>query len=372
MGAYSQNQVRDIIIASAEATESTAATFVSTASNLEARVLKVDGSNVPSTTEDFYVINKRSDGTIKRSDVIPYGNVNYLKKTAPVSEVYKATEITIPSGLAAGTVARLDFVFYNWGSASFEDQYFKLAVYDVLTGDTTNTIANGLLKSLGYNFMREEPVQSTTTAISTYAYVTQYSGVDDATAEGNAVSGEGSLTLHDYVRVTGDTIDAIYEFTAAGGSVFANDFTKVADYSEFTIKDNPYFTFSKSMATGGAVSIKITAKAQEFVLGTQVVTEPVINPASGRHVADMEWFFRGNTGDFYRGMGYPNNFENVYDASVSTDYYILEIGFFYQGQNEAVQKSNKQLTIAVSDKTAANNLLADIQTATGITIGTFA
>jgi hypothetical protein len=388
MGAYSQDQIRDIIIASAEATESTASTFVSTASNLEARVLKIDGSNVPSTTEDFYVISKRSDGTIKRSDVIPYGNVNYVKKTAPVAEVYKATQITIPSGLAAGTVARLDFVFYNWGSASFEDQYFKLAAYKVLTGDTTNDIANGLLASLGRNFMREEPTVSTTTSISTYAYVNQYTGVDDATAQANAFADEGNLTLNDYVRVTGTT-DNIYQLTSTGGLAFADDFTKVADYSAFTVQDNPYFTFSKSMATGGAISITITEKAQEFVLGkkqgrrliwevsndfdaTQVVTEPVVNPASGRHVADMEWFFRGNTGDFYRGMGYPHNFENVYDASTSTDYYIIEVGFFYQGQNEAIQKSNKQLTIAVSDMTAANALLADIVTATGITVAAFA
>ena len=148
MATFSKNQVRDIIITTAEATESTAKTFVISASAGESRVLKADGSGVPTTTGDFYIINKRSNGDIKMSDIIKYGQVKYFKKQAPVTAVAQKVTVTIPSTITAGDVCKIDIVLDQWGSVSFEDQYFKFGAYKALTGFTKEDIVDGLIAYL--------------------------------------------------------------------------------------------------------------------------------------------------------------------------------------------------------------------------------
>lgn len=384
MATFSQNQVRDIIITTAEATESTAATFLASASNLESRVLKADGSAVPTAVGDILILNKRSNGDLKRSDIIKGGQATYLKKQAPVTAVNKAVTFTIPTGMATGTTAKIDISFDNWGSASFEDQYFKFAVYKTIAGDGVEQVINGLIKSLAHNFMREEPKALTSTTYNTYAVQASYAD------EAAAVADKGSLTNGQNVEVGSAGSEVVYAVTDTTETLFADIFTLVDNQSTFTVMDNPYFTFTKE-GNGDSVKLKITDKDQQFVLGkkqarpliwyatndfeaTQVETLRVVNPTSGQAIANLEWFCRGNFGDIYRGMGYPNNFETVYDANpdIAVGYYVIELGFYYQGTNHAVQKSEKQLTIAVSDKTVANALITDIEAGTGLTVGAFA
>jgi len=99
----------------------------------------------------------------------------------------------------------------------------------------------------------------------------------------------------------------------------------------------------------------------------------VINPTSGKRIADLEWFCRGDFGDIYREMGYPHNFTNVYDANSAeaTGYYVLEIGFWYEGDNHSVQKSEKQLTIACTSSAEINKLITDIEAGSGLTLADF-
>ena len=390
MATFSVNQVRDIIITTAEATESTAATFLSTASAGESRVLKADGSGVPTTVSDFYVVNKRSNGDFKSSDVIKANQVKFFRKQAPVTAVLKSIALAIPTGITVGTIVRVDITLDQWGSASFEDQYFKFGLYKVVTGDTVEDIADGLIASLARNFSREEPLTHGTDTINTYAVVETYTEVDDTTAQAAAVTDKASLTDGDVIRVTGDTIDNYYDVTDVTETLFADIFTLKAAYSSYTVQSNPLFTFGKTATTGGTYSLTITEKNQSYVLGkkqarhlvwsvtndfdsTQTETVRVINPTSGQRIADLEWFCRGDFGDRYRDMGYPHNFDNVYDASASeaTGYYTLELGFWYEGGNHAVQKSEKVLTIASTSMTEINKLITDIEAGTGLTLSDF-
>ena len=394
MATFTVNQVRDIVITSAEAAESTASTFVSSASNGESRVLKSDGSGVPTAKGDFYIISKRSNGDVKRSDVIKQDKVTYLKKQAPVTAVAKSISMAIPSGIATGTILRIDITLDQWGSASFEDQYFKFGVYKVVAGDTVEDIADGLIRSLARNFQREEPLERGTDSVNTYAVVTTATGADDAAAQTAAFAliAAGTIEANDNIRVTGDTIDKVYTLANAGGANFAAAFTEVADWSTYTVRANPYFTFDKTAVKGGTYSLTITEKDQQFVLGKeqarhlvfsvrndfnaiQTETARTVNPNSGRRIADLEWFCMGFYGDMYRGAGWPYDFDSVVvrdaDAAEATGYFTVEIGFFYEGGNHAVQKSEKQLTIASTDKAAINNLITDIAAGTGLTLAQF-
>ena len=66
---------------------------------------------------------------------------------------------------------------------------------------------------------------------------------------------------------------------------------------------------------------------------------------NGYDIADMEYFYMGNRGDIYRGMGYPHNIETTYLVDETKEYNVLEIHYSYVGANESVQKSEKDITI---------------------------
>lgn len=70
--------------------------------------------------------------------------------------------------------------------------------------------------------------------------------------------------------------------------------------------------------------------------------------------AEMEWFYMGNRGDMYRGIGYPNNIETKYLIDPSAKYNFVDIHYSYIGANESVQKSEKDLTLAIKEDVLSN------------------
>lgn len=77
--------------------------------------------------------------------------------------------------------------------------------------------------------------------------------------------------------------------------------------------------------------------------------------AGARKLADLEWFCLGERGDIYRGINWPNNFETKYqiDATGSTAYSIVDLTYFYMGNNEDIQHSRKTVTFACAGVSAA-------------------
>lgn len=77
--------------------------------------------------------------------------------------------------------------------------------------------------------------------------------------------------------------------------------------------------------------------------------------AGAKKLADMEWFFLGERGDIYRGIGWPNNFEPTYqiDATGTTAYSVVDLTYFYKGNNEDIQHSRKTITVALAGVAAA-------------------
>lgn len=311
MATFSQNQVKDIFVVNALAGETTAKAFIASASPLELQILKVDGSGVPTGVEDFYFVQKHADGSFKRSDVLPANQIRYVNVINPKIQVFKSYSIKIPAvaGFDVGDVLQIMITLDNWGSRSFEDQYFKFANYKILTGDDEEDIANGLVTSLTRNFSREPGTLFTFTATT-------------------------DLT-----------------------SWFVN----------ITEVEQPFITGKKQ------------GLPLEFVVSNnfgaeQTVTPRVINPGSGRAVRDLEYFCKGNVGDSYREMGYPHNFEQWFDSSLSSEYFLVHIGYWYEGTGHAVQKSEKEVIVVfdVNGVTAGNTFLGLLETATGLTLGDWA
>ena len=91
---------------------------------------------------------------------------------------------------------------------------------------------------------------------------------------------------------------------------------------------------------------------------------------NGKKIADLEYFCMGERGDMYRNIGWPHNIPTTYLVDPTNTYHVFDIHYAYVGNNESVQKSEKNITIVCSNKTEFNKIVTAFNTATGLTIAT--
>lgn len=382
---FTQKQVRDLHVIEALASETSAKAFIASASPLESKVLTGSGKEVPTAVGEFKVFTKHKDGFLKVSEVINPSKVTSLTKTVPKTAINKAHKLTFNSLPAVGTNVVIKFEFSNWGSRSFDDKQFMYAQYTVKKNDTIHDLINGLLANLNAVFSNQAPKPITTTTFDNYSFVQSVSGKTAAFA----LIAAGTAKAGDTVKVTGSGA-GVYLLTNATGGNFDAAFTRLGDAGTFTYQDNPLFSFSKTQELGAKYSITITERPQEQIdikkMGDHLVykiyaspvdeitiTNRVLNPGAGKFVRNLEVFTRGNTGDIYRSYGYPYTNETEYDSDKTKTYYIINMNY-YSGDGDAgnVQKSPRELQLAVTDKSAANAIITALTTATGKTLTAFA
>lgn len=81
------------------------------------------------------------------------------------------------------------------------------------------------------------------------------------------------------------------------------------------------------------------------------------NLAVSKILADLEYFSLGSRGDVYRNMGWPyvRPSKGMVDPE-ETYYGVLDIHYSYVGSNESVQKSEKDITIILPDRSFLDEL----------------
>ena len=84
--------------------------------------------------------------------------------------------------------------------------------------------------------------------------------------------------------------------------------------------------------------------------------EGSVTIGNGRKVADMEYFYHANRGDYNREAAWPNNWPSVEQIDPANSYDIIDIHWNWEGNNHAIQRSEKDLTLAFvsTSHTAAN------------------
>lgn len=85
--------------------------------------------------------------------------------------------------------------------------------------------------------------------------------------------------------------------------------------------------------------------------------------ANGHIVADMEYFFSKGRADIYGFMGYPDINPSEMIANKNSDYYILDIKYYFQDNGMLNQNSEKELTFACTDLSTLKNIIYDSNTA---------
>lgn len=431
MSLAGMNQVRHFYLGAAYPGHTTIAALKA-GTNGDLALLSQNGTAI-GAGKPFVVLHKNNKGTVLTSDVVKPSQMLYSRSRAYAAQVLG--QVTV-SGftVTVGDLYTVEIAIKEMGSYSTEDEYIKKAFYKAVTGNTAESIVDGLVQSLARNFKREEPTLNTTTPyllenttsvnLPDNPYFSFYKNYTDGTAEVGTITVTAVPTANGVASVVINGVTIPLALTALGATttttaaeiaaaINANDpwHTAVAAAAVVTVTairrqvESDMASFSAGTATSAAATLATTVpgvkgtaanatlvikeknqwiamtyqvgkktrttmpftvnvKADVLPTLTVIAQKTAVN--SGYDIADMEWYLKGERNDFYREMGYPHNFTNVYDATNSNTYNTVELGYYEIGRDEAKQ-SKKAITIAmpVSAKAQMNTMITNLNTILG-------
>lgn len=327
MSVFGPNQVEELIIGNAVAAETTAATFIASASDNEIKILSSDGT-APASGVDFKVLQKTAateavDG-YEFSDVVPADKVDQVILKEYSAEVLKSVEVLGFDAAAAGSANKTFSVeiriFEDGGSLSPENYSIVSGYYSVgAVAASAATIRNGIVASLNHNLNRRganEVVITTPNAVETDILITGAAQV--------AVPG----------KITGRQIE--FNVTA---KVFNETALNHENLGELT---------------------------------TNVVTSNDPGTGTGKYAVNLEWFTKGYKYEVYRQTGYPADFteRTPFYADQSATYNAIHIKYKKDRISPTVEEQPRVLTILVvktdlASNANTNDVLADLTTILG-------
>lgn len=317
MAIFSTNQVRQLYVAKALKTTPVVGT------DPEGTI-----SVHKNTDGDLYFKYKGADTTLT-SDLI---NINTLRKCKAtdadnLKTPLKRTEVALNPAINSGNpIAGQDYIlrihFKQWIGLSMEDQYFKYGQVFVTQGMTAAEFYKELKKSLELNFSK-------------------------------------------YVEV---------------GKVLSFELDSDSAPTKLIIQEEP-----QEWELGLKQQMPLVYEIQPVTVnnaGIEVFWANITNVAptkfidNGHTIADMEYFYMGERGDIYRNVGFPRVIKTKYMVDPSGKYNTIDIPFYFEGQGEQVQKSEKALILVVPKVGAtnsisnklANDIIGAINTAVGTNI----
>lgn len=322
MSVFGPNQVEELIIGNAVASETTVATFIASASDKEIAVLSADGSAV-AAGEKFKVLQKTSGSASKGlnyefSDLINPSKVEKVILKEFSAEVNKSVTATIGSA-SANTTYVVECTIYNDGGSLSPENFAKVSGYHVTgtSAGTVQAIRDGLITSLSSNLKLRGDSELSITANSTDEII--ITGQSQAVVAG---------------KITGRQI----EFDVIGKS-----------YSDAQL-------ISENL---GAITVAVTAENFPGV-------------GTGKYAVNLEWFTKGVKYEVYRSTGYPADFgdRTPYYASSGLNYNAIHIKYKSDRISPTVEEQPRVLTILVERADLAGNantnaVLAQLRTAIG-------
>lgn len=369
-----------------------------------------------------------------RSDLIKVSTISNIRVTkgSSLKKPLRKTLITLKTPyinstnvntttLPVGTACIARITFYQYGAISMEDQLSKIASATVSTSMTLEQFYIELKDSLVANFKHEtvqtlnftlDGVKASHTQTNLYKIQAKTAGTAGNSLK-YTVSVSGQAGANPVAVKTGDT----WAITlASDAKTIADLFLALANNTEIeavlagtgaTTSTVVAVSSAATLTGGSATGVLIQEVAQPFSLGKKSsqpltfkiestssdivktspvtieniswaeVTEQVATEfiSASYDIAEREYFFLGERGDVYRGMGYPNNMDINYMVDLTKTYNLIDFDFFYTGGGLHPQESPKHITIACEESgetsyTNTNALIAALNTASGLSIGT--
>lgn len=349
MATFSTNQVRQLYVAKALKTP---------------HVLASDAAGSIAVKNDtaknhLYFEYKGADN-LMRSDLIDIENILYAKATDAdaMAHELKSVTVTLDTNVNGGApVAGQDYIlriaFRQYVGMSDEDQYFKYGMVHAYAGMDADEFYKVLAQSIAKNFSREVvPLIK----IEVHSAATKSKGGFDA---------KGYMEVTPSTKDTGATNSTNPYYDGTSAVISDIDSIRITEVEQpwrlgIMAQTPVYFTVQPTT---------VLVNGDDRIWGT--VTEGTNGTVgNGKAIADLEYFCMGERGDIYRGVGFPHNIVTTYLVDPTKTYYTFDIHYAYVGNNESVQKSEKDITIVCSNKTEFNNIVTAFNTATGLTIAT--
>ena len=348
MATFSTNQVRQLYVATAVKSP---------------HVLASDAAGSIAVKNDtaknhLYFEYKGADN-LMRSDLIDIKNILHAKVTNAndMAHKLKAVTVTLDNGVNAGApVAGQDYIlriaFKQYVGMSDEDQYFKYGMVHAYAGMNADEFYKVLALSIAKNFSREVvPLIK----IEVHSKVTKSKGGFDS---------NGYMVVTPTTKDNGksDTTNPYYATDTLVTDIDSIRITEVEQpWRLGVMAQTPvYFTVQP-------VAVRVNGDERIWATVTEGTNGTIGN---GKKIADLEYFCMGERGDMYRNIGWPHNIPTTYLVDPTKTYYTFDIHYAYVGNNESVQKSEKDITIVCSNKTEFNKIVTAFNTATGLTIAT--
>lgn len=328
MSVFGPNQVEELIIGSAVAAETTAATFIASASDNEIKILSSDGT-APATGVDFKVLQKTAAneaiGGYEFSDVVPADKVDQVILKEYSAEVLKSVEVLGFDAAAAGSANKTFSVevriFEDGGSLSPENYSIVSGYYAVgPVAASAATIRDGIVASLNHNLTRRggsEVVITTPDAVETDIVIT---GVAQVALPG---------------KITGRQIE--FNVTA---KVFNEAAVNHENLGELT---------------------------------TNVISLNNPGTGTGKYAVNLEWFTKGYKYEVYRQTGYPADFteRTPFYADQAATYNAIHIKYKKDRISPTLEEQPRVLTILMvktdlASNANTNDVLADLVTILGV------
>ena len=348
MATFSTNQVRQLYVAKELKSPRVLAT--DTAGSI---AVKSD------TAKNHLYFEYKGADNLMRSDLIDTKNILYAKATdfQDMAINLKSFTIALDANVNGGSpVAGQDYilriVFKQYVGMSDEDQYFKYGMVHAYAGMNADEFYKVLALSIAKNFSREVvPLIK----IEVHSKATKSSGGFDS---------NGYMVVTPTTKDNGKS-DNTNPYYATDTLVTDIDSIRITEVEQpwrlGVMAQTPvYFTVQP-------VTVMVNGDERIWATVTEGTNGTIGN---GKKIADLEYFCMGERGDMYRGIGFPHNIVTTYLVDPTKTYYTFDIHYAYVGNNESVQKSEKDITIVCSDKTEFNKIITAFNTATGLTIAT--
>lgn len=348
MATFSTNQVRQLYVAKALKTP---------------HVLASDAAGSIAVKNDtaknhLYFEYKGADN-LMRSDLIDIKNILYAKATDAdaMAHELKSVTVTLDTNVNGGApVAGQDYIlriaFRQYVGMSDEGQYFKYGMVHAYAGMDADEFYKVLALSIAKNFSRE---------------VVPLIKIE---VHSKATKSKGGFDSNGYMVVTPTTKDNGKSDTT--NPYYATD-TLVTDIDSIRITEveQPWrlgvMAQTPVYFTVQSVPVTVNGDERHWATLTEGTSGSIGN---GKTIADLEYFCMGERGDVYRGIGWPHNIPTTYLVDPTKTYYVFDVHYAYVGDNEAVQKSEKTITVVCSDKTKFNSLITAFNSASGLSVAT--
>lgn len=235
---------------------------------------------------------------------------------------------------------RLSFMQYV--GISPEDQYWRYGMVHAVTGMSKSKFYKMLAKSLAVNLSRDD-IELVTIYVHSAATTSK---------EGFDAQGFMKVTPQTTDNGASDKTNSYYNGTSIVDDIDSIEIEQVAQPWNLGTMPQTYIPFLVQPTT-------VISNGDALIWGTVEKVASVNKVTNGHEIADLEYFCMGERGDIKRNVGFPYVVKTTYLVDPTKSYDTLDITFYWNGDGEDVQKSQRTITI-VADDTSANTLMKSI------------